>query len=109
MAVDNGLSLVKPFKRLMAMFQTPEPFGPRPHGTVMPRTQRGRVDPYHPYVIAPGCLAPGEKVMPPKREIKPRGDAPGKGGVYRAASGIWEDFTDTQVRPEDDDADTTNT
>lgn len=102
---------MKPLKRFMAMFKAPEiaPITPRPHGTVMRGTQRGRVDPYHPYVIAPGCLAPGEKVVRPKREIKPRGDAPGKGGVYRAATGKWEDFTDAQVTPEDLDADTTTT
>ena len=74
-----------------------------------PPPPRGRIDPYHPYVIAPGLLAPGEKVMRPKREIKPRGDAPGKGGVYRAATGKWEDFKDAQVTLEDDDDNTTST
>ena len=72
----------------------------KPRGKAPPPTPRGRVDPYQGQLVGSGASAP-------KAKVKAHSDLVRKGGVYRAASGAWEEFADAQVKegpPVDDEA-----
>ena len=84
----------KPLKRFMAMFQMPPPPTPPP---------RGHVDPNNTLANLTARASEAEARVANRARIK----ALGKGGVYRAATGTWEEFKDAQVKegpPVDDEA-----
>ena len=99
--MGNELPVMKPLKRFMAMFKAPPPPTPLP---------RGHVDPNNTLANLTARAKEAEaraKEAEAKEANRARIKALGTGGVYRAATGTWEEFKDAVVEegpPVDDEA-----